>query len=167
MAQADIESVPIKTVRAEDALLFRNDLVRARITHREPKAVYIISHASQPPAPVFKLGPLKSAGTRNGDAPQISQDTLVPADAYDLVEVVVGDTDVVAPDALGYVQVSCVRRGQVRFCVLRTEEVYGMDVAVLLRQVREVALEGRLRCLRARDLYPLAKCLQPLLLPKH
>lgn len=42
--------VPVKTVRAEDALLFRNDLVCARIAHRESKAIYIIRHASQPPA---------------------------------------------------------------------------------------------------------------------
>ena len=45
-------TIPIKTVRAEDALLFRNDLIRARIAHRESKAIYIIRHASQPPAPV-------------------------------------------------------------------------------------------------------------------
>jgi hypothetical protein len=48
--------VPVKTVRAEDALLFRNDLVRARVAHGESKAVYIIGHTSQPPAQRCKLG---------------------------------------------------------------------------------------------------------------
>ncbi len=91
----------------------------------------------------------------------------MPADAHGLVEIVVGDADVVAPDALGDVQVSRVCRGQVRFCVLAPEEVYGLDVAVLLRQVREVPFERRLRRLGARNLDTLAKRLQPLLLPKH
>ena len=48
-------TIPVKTVRAEDALLFRNDLIRARIAHRESKAIYIIRHASQPPAPCEKF----------------------------------------------------------------------------------------------------------------
>jgi hypothetical protein len=116
---------------------------------------------------VFKLESDKSGGTRNGDPPQIPQDAVVPADAHDLVKVVVGDADVVAPHALSDMQVSRVCRGQIRFCVLGPEEVYGMDVAVLLRQVREVPLECRLRRLRARNLDPLTERLQPLLLPKH
>lgn len=90
----------------------------------------------------------------------------MPANAHDLVKVVVGDADVIAPDALSDVQVSRVCRGQIRFCVFRPKEVYGVNVAVLLRQVREVPLECRLRCLRARNLNALTKCLQPLLLPK-
>ena len=91
----------------------------------------------------------------------------MPADAHGLVKVVVGDADVVTPHALGDVQVSSVRRGQVRFCILGPEEVYGVDVAVLLRQVRKVPFKRRLRRLGARNLDPLAKRLQPLLLPKH
>ena len=90
----------------------------------------------------------------------------MPADAHDLVKVVVGDTDVVAPNTLSDVQVSRICRSQVRFCVFGPKEVYGVDVAVLLRQVREMPLECRLRCLRTRNLDTLSKCLQPLLLPK-
>ena len=89
------------------------------------------------------------------------------ADSHGLVKVIVGDTDVVAPDALGDVQVSRVCSSQVRLCVLGPEEIYGVDAAVLLRQVREVPFEGRLRCLRTGNLDSLAECLQPLLLPKH
>ena len=68
----------------------------------------------------------------------------MPADAHGLMKVVVCDADVVAPHALGNVQVSRVCRGQVRFCVLGSEEVDGVDVAVLLRQVREVPLKRQI-----------------------
>ena len=160
---------PVKTVRAENALLFRNDLVRARITHGESKAVYVIGHTSQPPAPMQIRTPDKARGNDNGGAraPQVSQNAVVPADAHGLVKIVVGDADVIAPDALGDVQMSCVCRGQVRFCVLAPKEVDGVDGAVLLRQVREVPFKRRLRSLGARNLDPLAERLQPLLLPKH
>jgi len=98
---------------------------------------------------------------------QVSQDTVVPADTHGLVKVVVGDADVVAPHALRDMQVSRVCRGQVRFRVLAPKEIYGLDVAILLRQMREVPFECWLRRLGTRNLYPLAKRLQTLLLPKH
>ena len=85
--------------------------------------------------------PIKRRERETGGVPQVSHDALMPADAHGLVKVVVSDADVVAPHALGDVQVPRVRCGQVRFCVLGPEEIYGVDVAVLLRQVREVPLK--------------------------
>jgi hypothetical protein len=89
----------------------------------------------------------------------------VPADAHDLVKVVVGDVNVVAPETLSDVQVPRVCRSQFRFCVFGPKKVWAVDVAVLLQKVREVLFECRLRCLRPSNLDTLAKCPQPLLLP--
>ena len=78
---------------------------------------------------------------------------------HGLVKIVVGDVNVVAPDSLGGLQMSCIRRREARLGVLAPKEVDCVYVAILLRQVRKVSLKSWLRRLRARDLDSLAKCL--------
>jgi hypothetical protein len=85
---------------------------------------------------------------------------------HGVVKIVVGDVNVVAPHPLGDVQMPRICRREARFRIFAPKEIYCVDVAILLRQVREVSLKSWLRRLRARNLNSLVKCLQPLLLPE-
>ena len=71
-------------------------------------------------------------------------DTIVSTHSYGLVEIVMGDVNIVAPHTLGNLQVSCICRRQARLSILAPKEVDRMYVTILLRQVRKVSLESRL-----------------------
>ena len=62
--------------------------------------------------------------------------------SHGLMEIVVGDINIVAPHTLGDLQVSCVCRSQARFSILSPKEIDRVNVTVLLRQVRKVSLES-------------------------
>jgi len=64
--------------------------------------------------------------------------------SHGLMEIVVSDINIVAPHALGDLQMSCVCRRQARFSILSPKEIDRVNVTVLLRQVRKVSLESRL-----------------------
>lgn len=91
----------------------------------------------------------------------------MPTGPHGLVKVVVSDANIVTPHTLGGMQMSCICRRQARFSILTPKEIDCLNVTILLRQVRKVSLESRLRRLRTGDLNFLAECLQPLLLPEN
>ena len=66
------------------------------------------------------------------------------SDSHGLMEIVVGDINIVAPHTLGDLQMSCVRRRQACFSILTPKEIDRVDVTVPLRQVRKVSLKSRL-----------------------
>ena len=101
------------------------------------------------------------------NGPQITHDTIMPSHSHGLVKIVVSDAKVLAPHTLGNMQMSCICCRQTRFGILGSEEIDGVNVTILFRQVPKVPFKGRLRCLRTRNLDSLAKCLQSLLLPEN
>lgn len=86
---------------------------------------------------------------------------------HGIVEVVVSNTEFVTPDASCNLQVLCICRSQDGLVLFGTQKVDGMSGAILLHQMREVALKCRLGGVRPCNLNALAEGLEPLLFPKY
>jgi len=90
----------------------------------------------------------KHINTKTGQqlwkAPQITHDIIMASHSHGLVEVVVGDTNILAPYTFSGLQVSRICRRQARFSIFGPEEINCVHVAVLFRQMSKVSLESRL-----------------------
>lgn len=86
---------------------------------------------------------------------------------YRIVEVVVGNTELVTPNASCNLQVLCICRSQDGLILFGTQKVNGMSNAILLHQMRKVALKCRLGGMRSCNLDALAEGLEPLLFPEY